>query len=281
MTGAVGFWESWFVWRDAMIVAVIGAAALSYLGVWVVLKRVVYVPLALSQVSAAGVVTAYLVATLAGLHPHCDTGCDIPVDPGWVALLFALGAAVPFARSRRDSSDATVAAYLLSGALVLILGGFVRQDLHDVQRVLFGNAVLVDTIQIAYVGAAAILTFAVHRLFYARFLYVSFDPDAAGAAGIGHFATEVLLFATFALMISVVTRAIGALPAFGLMVLPALAGLRLGRSMRAAFAIAVAAGVLSAALGYYASFALGLPTGAAMVALSGIVYLGALAKRSR
>jgi zinc transport system permease protein len=281
MSGAVGFWESWFVWRDAMAVAIIGAAALSYLGVWVVLKRVVYVPLALSQVSAAGVVAAYLVATLAGIHPHCDTGCGIPVDPGWVALAFALGAAIPFAKSQKDSAEAVVVAYLVSGALVLILGGFVRQDLHDVQRVLFGNAVLVDTMQIAYVGAAAILTFAIHRLFYARFLYVSFDPDAAGAAGIRRFGTEVLLYATFALMISVVTRAIGALPAFGLMVLPALTGLRFARSMRAAFAIAIAAGVLSAGLGYYASFALGLPTGAAMVALSGIFYVGSLIKRSR
>jgi zinc transport system permease protein len=279
MNVAVGFWESWFVWRDAMIVAVIGAAALSYLGVWVVLKRVVYVPLALSQVSAAGVVAAYLVATLAGLHPHCDTGCDIPVDPGWVALFFALGAAVAFARSKKESSDAVVVAYLVSGALVLILGGFVRQDLHDVQRVLFGNAVLVDTIQIAYVGAAALVTFVIHRLFHARFLYVSFDPDAAGAAGIRRFAMEVLLYATFALMISVVTRAIGALPAFGLMVLPALTGLRFARSMRNAFAVAVAAGVLSAGFGYYASFVLGLPTGAAMVALAGLLYVGSLAKR--
>jgi zinc transport system permease protein len=281
MSGAVGFWESWFVWRDAMAVAVIGAAALSYLGVWVVLKRVVYVPLALSQVSAAGVVAAYLIATLAGIHPHCDTGCAIPVDPAWIALLFALGAAIPFARPQKEGSDAVVVAYLVSGALVLILGGFVRQDLHDVQRVLFGNAVLVDTIQIAYVGAATIVTFAIHWFFHDRFLYVSFDPDAAGAAGVGRFGTEVLLYATFALMISVVTRAIGALPAFGLMVLPALTGLRFARSMRAAFAIAVATGVLSAAIGYYASFALGLPTGAAMVALSGIIYIVALARRIR
>jgi zinc transport system permease protein len=278
---AVGFWESWFVWRDAMIVAVLGAAALAYLGVWVVLKRVVYVPLALSQVSAAGVVAAYLVATLAGVHPHCDTGCGIPIDPAWIALLFAIGAAIPFARPQKEGSDAVVVAYLVSGALVLILGGFVRQDLHDVQRVLFGNAVLVDSVQIVYVGAAAAVTLVVHWLWYDRFLYVSFDPDAAGAAGIGRFGTEVLLYATFALMISVVTRAIGALPAFGLMVMPALSGLRLARSMRTAFAIAISAGVLSAAAGYYGSFVLGVPTGAAMVAVSAILYLGALVKRSR
>ena len=277
MPDEVGFWQSWFVWRDAMAVAVLSAAALSYLGIWVVLKRVVYVPLALSQVSAVGVVAAYLFASLLGLHPHCDRGCAIVVDPAWISLLFALATAFFFARPRGESSQAVVVAYLSAGALVLIVGGFVRQDLHDLQTVLFGNAVLVDTVQIAYVGAAALVTVAIHWLLYERFLYVSFDPDAAGAAGIRLFRTEVLLYATFALMISVVTRAIGALPAFGLTVLPALGGLRLGRSMRAAAAIAVAAGVSSAGLGYYASFVLGLPTGATMVALAGLIYGAALA----
>ena len=75
-------------------------------------------------------------------------------------------------------------------------------------------------------------------------------------------------------MISVATRAIGALPAFGLMILPALTGLRLGRSMRLAFIFAVLTSTLSASLGYYVSFVLGFPTGASMVALAGLFYLG-------
>ena len=44
--------------------------------------------------------------------------------------------------------------------------------------------------------------------------------------------------------------------AFGLTVLPALAGLRLASSMRSAFALSMSAGVISACLGYYVAFAL-------------------------
>jgi zinc transport system permease protein len=276
---AFGFWESWFVWRDAMIVALLSASALAYLGVWVVLKRVVYVPLALSQVSSVGVVFAYLLGAWLGVQPQAARGLGLLLDPAWMSLVFALATAFWFARPHEDSSLAVVTAYLLSGAAVLILGGFVRQDLHDVQSVLFGNAVLVDTVQILYVGGAALAVLVVHLLLHRRFLFVSFDPDAAGAAGLRPFRTEVLLYASFALMISVATRAIGALPAFGLMVLPAMAGLRLARSMRAACALAVASGALAAGLGYYASFRFGLPTGASMVALAGLFYLGTLAVR--
>jgi ABC-type Mn2+/Zn2+ transport system permease subunit len=65
------------------------------------------------------------------------------------------------------------------------------------------------------------------------------------------------------------------------MVLPALTGLALGPSMRAAFAISTASAAVAAGLGYYASFVLGLPTGASMVGVAGIVYLGSLAVPSR
>ena len=273
MDEGVSFFASWFVWRDAVIVAVISAAALGYLGVWVVLKRAAYVPLALSQVSSVGVVFACLLGAWLGVDPHEAHGLARLLDPSWMSLLFALGTAFWFARPREESSREVVVAYLLAGAAVLILGGFVRQDINDVQTILFGNAVLVDTIQILYVGAAALVVVVIHAVMHRRFLYVSFDPDAAGAAGIETFRVEVLLYATFALMISVATRAIGALPAFGLMVLPALAGLEVGRSMRAAFAISTACGALAAAFGYYASFVFGLPTGASMTAVAGALYL--------
>ena len=276
-----GFWESWFEWRDAMIVSLLCAAPLAYLGVWVVLKRVVYVPLALSQVSSVGVVLAYLLGSWLGVHSHTAYGCGILLDPSWLSLFAAFGAACWFAHPREDSSLAVVASYLISGAAVLILGGYLGQEMHDVQSVLFGNAVLVESRQIAYAAGAALLVAGIHFLFHRRFLFVSFDPDAAGAAGLRPFRVEILLYATFALMISVATRAIGALPAFGLMVLPAMTALRLVRSMRAAFIVSSLLGLFAAGFGYYLSFRLGYPTGAAMVGLSGLAYLASLPVRKR
>jgi zinc transport system permease protein len=277
MDEPVSFWQSWFVWRDAIIVAALSAAALSYLGVWIVLKRVVYVPLALSQVSSAGVVLSFWLCGLLDLHET-----PVILDPTWMALLFALAAAFLFGRPGSESNNATAAAYLVASCAALLLAVFIRQDLHDVASVLFGSVVLVETAQIVNVGTAAVLVAVAHRVFYRRFLFASFDPDTAGASGIAVYRHEVLLYATMAIMISSATRAIGALPAFGFAVLPALAALRFAATMRAAFAAASLIGVLCAVVGYYLSFVLELPTGAVMVGLAAVVYLvAAIARMGR
>ena len=272
----IGFLDSMFVWRDAMIVAILSAAALAYLGVWIVLKRVVFVPLALSQVSSFGLVLA---AFLGGLleedaAPAHESGDSFDALLLSVAVSVILG--VWLARPREEGSQAVVSAYLMASAGVLLVGNLITDKLHDVESVLFGSAVLVETHQIFIVGGAALLVALIHFLYYRRFLFVSFDADAAGATGIPVFSTEALLISSFALMISVVTQAIGALPAFGLMVLPGMFALRLARSMRGAFVLAIVLGMFSAGVGYYLSFQFDTPTGATMVALSALGYLGSL-----
>jgi zinc transport system permease protein len=265
-----------FVWRDAMIVAILSAVALAYLGVWVVLKRVVFVPLALSQVSSFGLVLAVFLGGFlekdAG-HAH-ESGNSFDALLLSVAVSVVLG--VWLARPREEGSQAVVSAYLIASAGVLLVGNLITDKLHDVESVLFGSAVLVETHQIFIVGGAALLVALTHFLYYRRFLFVSFDADAAGATGMPVFSTEALLIGSFALMISVVTQAIGALPAFGLMVLPGMFALRLANSMRTAFVLAILLGMFSAGVGYYISFQFDTPTGATMVALAALGYLGSL-----
>ncbi len=86
---------------------------------------------------------------------------------------------------------------------------------------------------------------------------------------------------SFAIMTSVSTRAIGALPAFGFTVLQALAALNLATTMRATFVLAALIGSLSAVLGYHLSFVWELPTGATMVGLGGLIYLATLLRPNR
>ncbi|GAB4298536.1 MAG: hypothetical protein Kow0090_13980 [Myxococcota bacterium] len=278
MGEALPFWENISVWRDALICAVISAGALSFLGVWVALKRVLYVPLALSQISSLGVVLAFLLCEVL-LPDDINSGSHLPsrlLDPFWLSLLFTVIVAFYFATAREEGAYAVVISYLAASALILILGGFIRQDLHEVETILFGSAVLVETIQILYVTLSAILVFVIHFLFYRKFLFASFDPDSAGAAKIPVARYEVLLYVTFAVMMSVATRAIGALPSFGLTILPALSALRLAKTLPQSFLIAIVAGTASAAFGYYLSWVFELSTGATMVALSAALYFSTL-----
>ncbi len=275
------FWSSWFVWKDPLLAAVICAMALGYLGVWVVLRRVVFVPLALAQVSSLGVVFAYLVGSWLGTEPEHAHGAGLLLEPFGLAVLAAVIAAVWLARPREDSSLLVVSTYLVSGAAVLILGGFVRQQMHDVTAVLFGNAVLLELTQVYQVAGAALVVLLLHVPLHGRFLFVSFDPEAAGAAGLPRFRLDALLYVSFALMIASATRAMGALPTFGLMVLPAMTALGFASTMRGAHVMAMGLGTVSAVFGYYLSFRFELPTGACMVGLAGVFYLLGLVTKRR
>jgi zinc transport system permease protein len=74
------------------------------------------------------------------------------------------------------------------------------------------------------------------------------------------------------------TRAIGALPVFAFMVIPPACGLLLGSRMTSVFAISVAVAVVSAFLGYWASFRWSLPTGASMVIASALFLIPGLVR---
>ena len=264
MAEQVSFWSSHAIWLDAMLVSMMCAAVLSYLGVWMVLGRVVYLPLALTQVSSVGVVLAFIIGDVVGIHVH---GGHF-FSPELMAMVMAGAAAVYFADAGRRSGEVTVVAYLVSASAVLILGIFMRGDLHDVQSILFGNAVLVEPEQIWHVGAAAVSVAIIHTLFRKKMLYSIFDPDSAGASGMGVFRYNFILFLTFAVMIAFSTRAIGALPVFAFCVLPPMAALKTAQSMRSVFILSSVFGVFSAAMGYYISFVMELPTGASMAMVS-------------
>src|SRR6185369_12424647 len=66
----VGFWESWFLWRDPLAVAVMASALCSFVGVYIVLRRIVFVSAALSQMSGVGVALAFYLASLLEIDPH-------------------------------------------------------------------------------------------------------------------------------------------------------------------------------------------------------------------
>ena len=58
----MSFIESAFLWKEAVIASTVLAMALSVTGIFVILRRVVFLPAALSQVSGLGVVISFWLA---------------------------------------------------------------------------------------------------------------------------------------------------------------------------------------------------------------------------
>jgi zinc transport system permease protein len=276
-----GFWESWFLWRDPMAVALMAAAVCAFLGVYIVLKRVVFVSAALSQMSGVGVALAFYLASLFGVDPH---QAPVWLNPLWFSLLFALAGGVLFSLNlhhRRVAGETVIGlGYLIAAACVILIlnSPRVTQEAHEVNDLLYGNAVAVPPAQMNIMSVISVIVLLMHGLFGKEFVFVTFDPEMARTLGLATRRWNLLLFLTIAVAISAATRAIGALPVFAFMVIPPAVGLLLGTRLWTVFAISVGVALLGAGLGYYVSFTWSLPTGASMVVVTALFLLPGLVR---
>ena len=194
----MSFWEARFLWEEPMLAAVLASAMLGYLSFFVVLRRIVFMSAALSQVSGLGVAVAFLVGSLVGITPHRET--PLWLDPSLWALVFACLGAVATAmpgRSRRVTPESAVAlGYLGASAFVLLVLASPRiaQEAHEVGDLLFGNAVVVRRQDLWNLGFAALLILLlVHGILFRSFLFASFDPDTARVSGVPVRTVELVL----------------------------------------------------------------------------------------
>jgi zinc transport system permease protein len=287
MSDFAGFWAGRDLWLEPMIAGILAGAILSYIGVFVVLKRMVFVSAALSEISGVGVAFAFYVGALLGIDPHAHGAIPVLLEPTWFSLLFACGAAALYSLqpSHRKLASETIVGlgYIVASALVLAILNSPRiaQEAHAVGDILFGNAVTVPRAQIWALFAASVAAVVAHALFFKELLFISYDPETAVVQSVGVFRYELLLNLVTAVVISVATRAVGALPVFAFSVIPAASALMLTERMRATIALSVAFGVVAAALGYYVSWIEQLPTGASMVVTASFFLLPGLLKLLR
>lgn len=268
----MSFWDASFMWWEPMLATVIGAALLGYLGFFVVLRRIAFMSAALSQVSGLGVAASFFVGSFVGVEPHGPT--PFLLDPlTWAfgfAALGAVGMSLP-ARSRRVTPESVVAAaYLGSSASVLVVMSSPRiaQEAHEIGPLLFGNAVTVSHTNLIALAVVAVLTLVLHVLFFKEMLFSSFDADSARVSGLPVRTMDLLLNTTLAMSVAMATRALGALPVFSFLVLPAGAAMLFSERLRTVIALAIVFAVTCGTLGYYLSWTLSLPTGSVMVALA-------------
>ena len=284
MNGFADFWAGRDLWREPMIAGVLAGAILGYIGVFIVLKRMVFVSAALSEISGVGVAFAFYVGALTGIDPHAHGATPFLLEPTWFSLVFACLAAALFSLQpgHRKLAPETVVGlgYIVASALVLVILNSPRiaQEAHAIGDILFGNAVTVPRSQIWALLWASVAAVVVHALFFKELLFVSYDPETAVVQGVGVFRYELLLNLATAVVISVATRAVGALPVFAFTVIPAAAALMITEKMRQTIVLSVAFAMISAAVGYYLSWIEQLPTGATMVVTASLFLIPGLLK---
>jgi ABC-type Mn2+/Zn2+ transport system permease subunit len=281
----MGFFENSFLWLDVVIAAACSAAAAAVVGVHAMLRRVVFLPAALCQLAGLGVVLAFLLG-----HAFPSRAQSVLCDPRLYAIAFAAVGALVLGLKRETPGTTREwglgAAYVVASALIVLVGGYIPQEIHDVGDILFGNAITIERgpmIETAVASAAVLL---MHGALARSFVATAFDPQTARAHGVPVGVLDALLFVSMGLAVAMCTRVVGSLPAFAFAVFPGAAAMRLVRGAKAVVTVAALVGALDAFVGYWASFVLSLPTGACMAAVAAAVFLilrvaAALADRVR
>jgi zinc transport system permease protein len=274
------FLGSYELWGGAVAAGVAAGAVCGFIGIYVILHRIVFVSAAMSEVSGLGVMIAFLLAQMGAVHTSAHTEDVLPLmfASVFTGIFSAVVASRASARAgdRSKSAESFIGAvYLLSAAGLLLVSDRVTQGAHDVANVLFGNAVVVDMPHLILLLAVCVPVLILHVWLRKDLLFVSFDPAMASTLGYPVAALRVFLLVSLGIVISLGTRTIGALPVFSFSVLPPIACLALFQDLRRSFWASAVVGALSAFLGYLGSFLFSFPTGACMtLAAGGFVLLG-------
>jgi zinc transport system permease protein len=248
----VGAWE---LFRNPMLCALVAGAALGFLGVFVVLRRMVFVSAGVTQSAGLGVAVSF----------YFNIHLGLALDPLFGAAALALIATLVLSL---DASSLPVPreallglVFAVGGGGAVLLGDRISQEAHDIEAILFGSAVLVRPFDLFIVLLAGALVLGVCLWWLRGLVFASFDPDAARAQGLPVALLDRTLFVCIGVMVGVSARALGSLPVFAFSVLPAATALLLGLRRPWALAVATALGALSGVSGYLFAFFYQFPVG--------------------
>jgi zinc transport system permease protein len=261
------------LFRDPILCGVAAGAVLGYLGIFIVLRRMVFVAATLTQAAGLGVALSF----------YCGIHLGLSVNPivGAMALCLATSGLLSLRPERlHQSRDAILAlAWLIAGSATILVGDRITQEAHDIAGILFGSGVLVRPIDLMLVLVLGGITLFIGIWWQRGFLLTTFDADGSRVQGLPVRLLELTLLVLITMSVSVCTRALGALPVFAFSVLPAMAAMILVPNLRWAFPLATLFGAAAGGLGYLAAFFLSFPVGASQTAAATALVLLAIPVR--
>ncbi len=237
----------------------------AYLGVFLVLKRIVFVGAALSQMAAVGVVVGHMIGHQIGLNLEA------------LAFLFSiLGVLLfwlPISGGSITRESLIGYTYIFASALAILI--IAKDPLAEVENMdLFsGNILFVSNFDLFLISVISGIIFIVHMIFRKEFIFVSFDPITAQTLKIPARLYDFLIYFTLGVAISVGIRSAGMLFIFSSLVIPAMTGLSLFQRLRWVFLASVLSVWVSSIIGIIVSYKYDFPTGPTISVINALILL--------
>lgn len=253
--------------RYALFAGLLAGSVCAFLGVYVVLRRIVFLGVALSEAAALGVAL----------------GLFLGWNPEGAAFGLTLATALFFSLPGRHhvlSKESLIGwAYVVAaGASIILIAKNPAAEAHGLD-VVSGTLLYAsprEIWQLAAVVGVVFLTFiSLHRFF----LFVSFDKETARSMGLRTSLYEFGFYACLGLSISFAMKTAGILFVFASLIIPAMISLSLFRRTWLILLGAVVVAIFSVPAGISFSFHADVPTGPAVVCVYACLFVSVCAAK--
>src|SRR5258706_11710092 len=224
---------------QAFMVSVIVGIILSYLGVHVVGRGIVFVDLALGQISSLGVAFSDYV------------GYGKTSIPILFALLGAFLMSFINIRDRRLKLEAIIGIiYAVASAATVMLISKTPHGDSDIQEVLFGSILSVSTEQITLVGIVFGILALTQIIFYKKFFSLTESFENGEFHQVGFFNLwNFIFYITIGLAIVFAVKINGVIPVFSYLIIPSVSAIMLVKKNFSVVIIAIVISLLGSFLG--------------------------------
>lgn len=253
--------------QNAVLAGVLSSLACGVTGVYVVVKRITFISGGIAHAVLGGIGVAYYLGQ----------------EPLLGAALTALGSAVLLGLinlTARQHEDTIIGALWAVGMAVgIIFMALTPGYSVDLMSFLFGNILMVTEPVLWALFILDLVILLVVVGFYRQFLLVCYDEEYARLRGLPVKTLYILLLALIALTVVILIKVVGLIMVIALLTLPAAVAGLFTHNLRRMMVVATGLSFLFILSGLVFSYQLNLPSGATIVIMASLGYLGALAWR--
>ena len=254
-------WLTYDFMRNALFASVLVSIACGIIGTLVVLNRIVFISGGIAHAAYGGVGIAYYL------------GIDPIIGAIAFSVLSALGMGWVHRRQQQRADTIIGVMWAMGMAIGIIFLSLSPGYKADLMSYLFGSILAVSIADLWLMGLIAGLVVIFVAFFYRLLLSISFDVTFSTVRNLPVSALYLAMITLIGLTVVISMRVVGLIMVIALLTIPpAVANLFLKDMAKIMLAASMIA-VVSSVLGLMLSYALNLPSGAAIILLLGLGYL--------
>lgn len=247
--------------RYALLAGLLGGVACALIGVLVISLQLSLVGVSISHAAFAGSIIAFF----AGLNPLVG------------AFVFGLAAAIaigPLTDKGEFSPDSALGViFAIMQGLAFLFMGLISGAKTQALNLMWGNALSISDLDLLVIAITFVLVVGAVTVFYKEVQALLFNREIALAVGLpASWIFYGLLFLAGA-TVAANLQSIGGLLVSTLIIVPAASAYQLTYNLKHLFLWAAVFGVSSCWLGMILSYFIDLPSGAAIVLISSLIFL--------